>query len=150
MSRACWRTCFLSAVLASLLLAPKARSEDRAPEPLSGAEIRAELVGRPLAGIYPHGTVWSETVLPDGTTDYLERGSRHAGQWRLEDRLFCFSYPVPLMGGCFEVFRLSPNCYDLYAWSTPLLPGEPRRRLNHNGKMWRADQPATCDEHPSV
>ncbi|HRD76769.1 MAG TPA: hypothetical protein PK264_12680 [Hyphomicrobiaceae bacterium] len=127
-----------------------ARAQDQSGQSMSGAEIQAEFVGRRLAGIYPHGTVWSETVVKDGTTDYLERGVRNAGRWRIEGNLFCFSYARLLAGGCFEVIRLSPNCFDLYAWPSLAAPTDAPRRKSYNGKMWLADQPATCDDKPIV
>jgi hypothetical protein len=119
---------------------------------MPGAAIRSEFTGRPIAGIYPSGRPWTETIHSDGTTDYREGGKHWLGRWWIRDREFCFSYPPPGLGGCFRVVRTSANCYELYDFSGEAGRGEEPPHLDDlwNGRLWVADRPTTCEERPTV
>lgn len=114
--------------------------------------IRAEFAGKALAGIYPSGVTWSEDIAADGTTDYREALVRRPGRWWLTTLEFCFSYPPPGIGGCFRVVKMSANCYEIYEFDSELGRRDvpPRENGAWNGRMWRTEAPATCNERPSV
>jgi hypothetical protein len=116
---------------------------------LQEPEIRAELVGLKLVGIYPSGVAWNELIRPDGTTDYEERGERRPGRWTVSGELFCFVYARLSQGGCFRVVRHGANCYELYTVSiggeVPAVP-PPARNMSWNGRMWRDGERSTCEE----
>ncbi len=111
-------------------------------------QIRAELVGLKLTGVYPGGLAWSEVIEQDGRTDYRERGMRRLGRWRIAGELFCFSYAEPMQGGCFRIVKRGPNCYELYTASIgdnlPPRP-PPAEDMAWNGRMWRDNARHTCD-----
>jgi hypothetical protein len=119
---------------------------------MSGDDIRRELTGLALAGIYPSNSRWTETIGADGTTDYREGEKHWQGTWWLRDREFCFSYPPPGVGGCFRVTRISANCYELYDFSGEQGRAEepPNIAMLWNGRMWRQDSPTTCEARPTV
>ena len=114
-------------------------------------EIRAELIGIKLSGIYPTGMLWSEVIATDGTTAYEENGKRSAGKWQVAGELFCFAYELPMESGCFRVVKQSPNCYELYTASlgghAPATP-PPAANMAWNGRMWRETTRSTCEEKP--
>lgn len=115
-------------------------------------EIVAAFVGHQLAGIYPSRVPWQEHIRSDGTTTYREGGAQREGKWWMRDDLFCFSYALPQSGGCFQVVAVGRNCYELYAIGRgggaepPTLDSQ----RHWNGRMWREDIPATCEEKPIV
>jgi len=119
---------------------------------LSGEEIHTAFGGRQVAGLYPSLRSWTELIRPDGTTDYREGANHWQGQWWIRDREFCFSYPPPGVGGCFRVTRITDNRYELYEFETPLGGDETPPHIADlwNGRMWRADQPTTCEARPTV
>jgi hypothetical protein len=119
---------------------------------LSGEEIRASFAGKPLAGIYPSGRDWNETIGADGTTEYREGTNHWHGRWQIRDREFCFTYPAPGVGGCFRVTRISDNCFELYEFESPLGSEDTPPDVAHrwNGRMWHADRPTTCEARPTV
>jgi hypothetical protein len=136
-----------SAVLLPAMLAAAWGAMAQTSEPrswMSRDDIIAAFVGRQLSGTYPNGTPWQEHIRPDGTSDYREGGSRHEGRWWMRGDHFCFSYPLPRFGGCFQVVPLGRNCYELYSVDR----GDARQHWN--GRMWRDDAPATCEEKPAV
>ncbi|MGE3712890.1 MAG: hypothetical protein AB7G35_24885 [Hyphomicrobiaceae bacterium] len=112
-------------------------------------DIRKDLVGQQLSGIYPNGLEWTEQIRTDGTSDYREGGRSHPGRWTLKGELFCFSYPAPTMGGCFRVVRRGVNCYELYTASyggtVPAQP-PPASEMSWNGRMWSDAARPTCEE----
>lgn len=112
-------------------------------------EIRDELTGRRVAGVYPSKVAWAEQIAADGTTDYEEGSERRPGRWHIAGELFCFIYALPHQGGCFRVVRHSPNCYELYTASigghTPS-PPPPATQMSWNGRMWRDTERSTCEE----
>jgi hypothetical protein len=113
------------------------------------AQIRSELIGLRLVGIYPSGVAWNELIRPDGTTDYEERGERRPGHWNVAGELFCFVYTRQSQGGCFRVVKHGANCYELYTASIGgQVPAEPppARNMSWNGRMWRDGERSTCEE----
>ena len=116
---------------------------------MQAAEIRAELVGRKLAGVYPSGVEWTEEIAADGSSDYLERGERRRGKWAIAGELFCFEYKVLIQGGCFRVVKHGPNCYELYTASiggtVPATP-PPTESMAWNGRMWREGERSSCED----
>jgi hypothetical protein len=114
-------------------------------------EIRAEVTGVHLEGVYPSKVEWHEIVRPDGTTDYYEGSERRPGRWDVKGELFCFVYALPQHGGCFRVVRHSSNCYEIYTASLggiPPVQPPPATAMAWNGRMWRKTEPYTCDEKP--
>jgi hypothetical protein len=118
---------------------------------MQDAEIRAQLTNVKLEGVYPSKVAWSERILPDGTTDYVERNERRPGRWNVVGELFCFEYAHANQGGCFRVIRHSGNCYEIYTASIGGIapsPPPPAAAMSWNGRMWREGEPNTCDERP--
>ena len=141
----------LAAVLS--VIATTGRAEDDVTQHWMTADgIRTEFSGKSLAGIYPSGVTWSEDIAGDGTTDYRENRIRRPGQWWLTAREFCFRYAPPGVGGCFRVVKMSPNCYEIYEFSSEFgrRDAPPRQKGAWNGRMWRTETPTTCEEKPSV
>lgn len=145
--------------LVCLALAPvAARSDtprpDARPRWMTVEELRKVLVDNPAAGVYPDGVAWTETMHTSGRTDYAERGERRAGDWNFNDAgELCFRYDHNKGGGCFRYVRLGANCYEHFVEIGPRgsPPGEgPSARFLTNGKLWRSNEPATCDERPTV
>ena len=143
-----------AAVIAALLtpcVSSLAEEGPTAPAWMSGDEIRAEFSRKHMAGIYPSRNLWTESIHGDGTTDYREGANHWRGRWWVEGRLFCFSYPPPGLGGCFQVVRHSANCFEIYEYrSQPPDAGAPLGNNRWNGRMWHADKPTTCEEQPNV
>ncbi|HRD76651.1 MAG TPA: hypothetical protein PK264_12035 [Hyphomicrobiaceae bacterium] len=123
------------------------------PRWLTVAEVRGALLGRPAAGIYPDGTPWAEIITANGRADYSERGERRGGSWsfNLEGEL-CFRYDDGRGGGCFRYVQISSNCYEhFYQVFGPKTDSTgPDDRFLTNGRLWRTDEPQTCDEKPAV
>ena len=142
----------VSMLVAVILFAASAAAQDASRAGwMSDDAIRGEFTGHLLNGIYPSGSPWSEHLFGDGATDYREGAKRWRGQWWIESRAFCFAYPEPGTGGCFRVVRLGQNCYELYEATGLAGRGDdaPVGASLWNGRMWRADRPATCDEKPT-
>ena len=118
---------------------------------MGDAQIRAELVGVQLSGIYPSRVAWTELIKPDGTSDYREGKDSRPGRWSVNGELFCFIYALPQQGGCFRIVKHSLNCYELYTATiggeAPTIP-PPAVNMSWNGRMWREAEPATCEEKP--
>lgn len=144
---------FSGAIILALSCAPALGDVVRPPAVtyLSEAELRSLMIGRPMAGVYPEGTPWRETIMADGTADYAENAKRKPGRWWFEqDGYLCFNYPSEGTGGCFKYVKLTANCYEHF--SKPRLgtdDGLPNPMMS-NGKLWRDDQPSTCEAEPSV
>ena len=119
---------------------------------MSRDEIVAAFVGQQLAGIYPSRVPWQEHIRADGTTTYREGGAQREGRWWMRGDYFCFSYALPQSGGCFQVVAVGRNCYELYAVGVGggAEPPAPDAQHHWNGRMWREDIPATCEEKPIV
>ena len=150
------RRCALAAAVVLAAAAGAARAEEEGAAPrnswMSGDAIRREFSGRALAGLYPNGNRWSETIADDGSTDYRENERHWSGKWWVENREFCFTYPPPGVGGCFRVVRVSSNCFELYNFSSYVGQAEDPPYLANlwNGRMWHTDRPTTCEDRPSV
>lgn len=113
------------------------------------AQIRVELTGVQLSGIYPSNVTWREVIHPDGRSDYEEGNERRPGQWTVSGELFCFVYALPQQGGCFRIVKHSANCYELYTASIGGLapsPPPPASLMSWNGRMWREASRNTCEE----
>lgn len=119
---------------------------------MSRDEIVSAFVGQQLSGIYPSRIPWQEHVRSDGTTTYREGGAQREGRWWMRGDQFCFSYALPQSGGCFLVVAVGRNCYELYAVGRGggAEPPSPNAQRHWNGRMWRADIPATCEDKPIV
>lgn len=117
---------------------------------MTGAAIQGTFGGQPLAGTYPTGKTWTESIRADGSTDYREGEKHWQGKWWVTDREFCFAYPPGTAGGCFRVVRVSPNCFELYDYTGALGKADapPSLRGAWNGRMWVTSQPTTCEERP--
>ena len=140
-------------ILAVLAVVSGAMAQTVDPRPWMGRdEIIAAFVGQQLAGIYPSRIPWQEHVRPDGTTTYREGGAQREGRWWMRGDQFCFSYALPQSGGCFQVVAVGRNCYELYSVGRGggVEPPVPNAQRLWNGRMWREDIPATCEEKPSV
>ncbi|MEM9732453.1 MAG: hypothetical protein AAF903_03080 [Pseudomonadota bacterium] len=136
------------AVLVALIsLATKAEAQNPF-QPLTASDIRANLFGQRMIGEYPSGQGWAEQFNRDGTSLYVENGQPAEGQMRLQGRNLCFSYPgTAQTGGCFEVWKRGPNCFDFYAVTN----GSTNTRLDDRrfGRSWSArgwieGRTATC------
>lgn len=149
-----WTSAASLAMLLAFCAAFAAAAQDRGQDfvernAMNRDEIIAAFVDQQLSGIYPSGTPWSELIRSDGSSDYREGGNRREGSWWFHSNNFCFRYDLPLSGGCFRVVRIGTNCYELYAVN----PGElaapgPQVGASWNGRMWRDDTAATCEERP--
>ena len=116
---------------------------------MQAPEMRVELVGGKLAGVYPSGVEWTEQIAADGSSDYLERGERRLGKWTIAGELFCFEYKVLIQGGCFRVVKHGPNCYELYTASIGgAVPPTPpsAESMSWNGRMWREGERSSCED----
>ncbi len=140
-------------VLLALTAMTRAEAQDGGPQSwMTRDEIVEAFVDRQLSGVYPTGTPWTELVRRDGTSDYREGASRRDGRWWMRGDHFCFAYALPQSGGCFQVVRVGNNCFELYAVGTGGGAEVPpaRAQRSWNGRMWREDQPATCQETPTT
>ncbi len=152
------RTASLLGLFVSLALlvpaeASRAAAQDGGPASwMSRDEIIEAFVDRQLSGVYPSGTPWSELVRADGSSDYREGAARREGRRWMRGDQFCFAYALPHSGGCFKVVRIGNNCYELYsvgAGGGAEAPPSGAKR-HWNGRMWRDEAPATCQELPTT
>lgn len=129
------------------------------PPWMSEAAMREAFIGRTLDGHYGNGVTWTETYLENGRLDYREPTRSAVGNWYFRGHVFCTFYDAPppmppLNGGCWTTLKVSANCYEFYlAGLTPDPPyedGAPGMAQRWNARGWRADQPSTCQEKPSV
>ena len=117
--------------------------------PLSEAEIRRSLLGHSWIGEYANGRQWAETFKSDGTTRYSEGNFSVEGKMRFESKEVCFTYGTGsgFVGGCFEVWRRSANCFDFYGvagGSTNATSNQKRIGLGWTARAWKASAPSTC------
>jgi hypothetical protein len=146
-------TIWTGLIVALCAAAPGAHAQTADPRAWMGRdEIIAAFVGQQLAGIYPSKVPWREHVRPDGTTTYREGSAQREGRWWMRGDHFCFSYALPQSGGCFQVVAVGRNCYELYAIGRGggAEPPPSNAQRHWNGRMWREDIPATCEEKPIV
>jgi hypothetical protein len=144
----------LAVITALLAVAPTTDAQETNRQIwMSREEIVAAFVDQQLSGVYPSGMAWRELIRSDGTSDYREGEAQRTGRWLMRGDQFCFTYALPHSGGCFLVVRLGQNCYELYAVGAGggAEPPPPTGAERHwNGRMWREDSAATCDEKPTV
>lgn len=137
--------------------------------PMTGTEIRNELLGTKLNGEYSSGRRWSEQLNSNFTSLYEENGSTLSGQLSVAGNQICFSYlsseggendvdkgggsgmgglSINGVGGCFEVWKRSANCYDFYSATSP--PPLRVRRFARSwlARAWRASDEPTCQSTP--
>ena len=120
---------------------------------LSADEVREAFVGPPVAGAYTNGQSWREQMQADGSTHYVEERGTFNGRWWFNARSeLCFEYDGNGGGGCFVYVRLSANCYEHFFEAKKGDSGTDlgSRGLVTNGKLWRANEPPTCEERPTV
>lgn len=128
-----------------VVFVPLTASAQMSVAPLSGPEIRASLFGRLFTGEYPNGLGWAERFNANGTSDYSEKGRSTRGIMSLNGNVLCFSYQDNNeVGGCFEIWKRSANCFDFYSASDG--PGLTDRRFGRDwqARGWASDQPSTC------
>lgn len=144
----------------ALAVAGPALGDDAEPRMgtwIAESELRTLMLGRPMAGVYPDGTPWRETIKPDGSSDYVENGKQKPGRWWFDkEGYLCFNYPATGTGGCFKYVRLTANCYEHFSKprlddrGVPDTSGSVPGGLMTNGKLWSNDRPSTCEAEPTV
>ena len=143
----------LAAVIAALVSAPAAANQSATkPKYLTEQEVREAFVGRPVAGVYPTAQNWRELMDADGSTNYTEQRGSFVGKWWFSAKgELCFQYSAEGGGGCFYYVRLSANCFEHFFEANKGERGVLglQRGLLTNGKMWRSDEPSTCEERPT-
>ena len=116
--------------------------------PLTGTEIRNEIIGLTLDGEYQDGMKWRERLGTDGTSVYEQDGAVAKGTISFRGPRICFTYENEFSGGCFEVWRRSFNCFDFYSLNDDGTLGatamQRRNGIGWTARAWRADQPSTC------
>jgi len=113
--------------------------------PLTGNEIQSALFGRLFTGEYPNGSQWAERFNPDFTTQYSEDGRVTKGTMSLNGNILCFTYADnDQSGGCFEVWKRGPNCFDFYSPTSDASLDQRRFGRAWQARGWDADQPSTC------
>ena len=124
-------------------------SAQLARTPLSADEIRKFMFGTTMSGEYASGQTWSERFNSDDTSQYVEDGKLFVGEMTLKGNILCFSYnaTADVSGGCFEVWKRGPNCFDFYSKNTD----SPSANLDQkrfgrgwDARAWYADQQSTC------
>ena len=105
-------------VVAVLALACPAMAEDRLGV-LDGPGIITAFEGHSVHGAYVEGLPFRETYQLGGAIEYWEPGVNTSGQWSVVNGLFCTFYEA-LNGGCFQVKRLSQNCFDYFTATTEI------------------------------
>ena len=113
--------------------------------PLSGPEIRATIYGTTMSGEYPSGQNWSERFNLDGTSTYVELGKISEGKMSLNGNILCFTYKNDdQFGGCFEVWKRGPNCFDFYSSSSNASLDNRQFGKRWDARAWHTDRPSTC------
>lgn len=143
---------FLAVMLALAGFPAVADQSTSKPKYLTEPEVREAFVGRPVAGVYPTAQNWRELMKADGSTDYAEQRGSFVGRWWFSAKgELCFEYTAEGGGGCFYYVKLSANCFEHFFEANKGergVLGLPRGLLS-NGKMWRSDEPSTCEEKPT-
>lgn len=127
--------------------------------PMTGTEIRNELIGTQLSGEYSSGRGWSEQLKSNLTSIYEEDGSKLKGRVSVTANQICFTYSregdgrmgsqsITGVGGCFEVWKRSANCFDFYSATSP--PPLRIRRFARNwlARAWKTSSESTCENIP--
>jgi hypothetical protein len=138
------------ALAAVLALAPSATS---ALEPwMSEDEMRVAFGGKTIQGNYASGKSFTETYKADGAIEYSERNVQYRGHWSLQAGTFCTIYHSDPTGGCYQVRRVSENCYEFYfvARTEHQAATEGPGRPAWTARAAVSDRTATCQDKPSV
>ena len=113
--------------------------------PLTGAEILKFLYGSTMSGEYPDGDRWAEQFNTDGSSEYSQSGSLSHGTMKLTGNILCFTYSAnEAAGGCFEVWKRGPNCFDFYSPKGGATLNQRQFGQNWDARGWYANQPPTC------
>ena len=117
-------------------------------------EIGKALFGQSMSGEYPNGQQWQESFNEDGSTVYSEGNTKVTGKMQRRDNVVCFEYRADtgMVGGCFEVWQRSANCFDFYGTKsatndqTTATAAQKRLSLAWSARAWYSDKPSTCVE----
>jgi hypothetical protein len=134
------------------VLAGNAERAEAGANWMTESDVRDTLVKRQVAGTLPNGQPWTELMMENGQSDYVEGGRPMKGRWWFDAHgQLCFRY-APGVGGCFRYVRISANCYEHFfgANDQPILSPGLGPNILSNGPLWRLDEPSTCDAKPSV
>ncbi len=114
-------------------------------KPLTGVEIQKFVFGSTMSGEYPSGERWAEQFNTDGTSEYSESGILSHGTMSLNGNILCFTYPdKPTTGGCFEVWKRGPNCFDFYTPTGLATLDQRQFGKAWDARAWYANQTPTC------
>ena len=119
---------------------------------LTEKNIRDELIGPPMKGTYVDGRPWDETYFANGSITYRDQDNKWQGQWSFRGTGFCTFYNDGANGGCWQILKISENCYEFYSMTRSGMP-----KSDHKGRSvtwvargWRASQASTCDPEVGV
>ena len=114
--------------------------------PMTGTEIRQILFGQLLTGEYPSGVQWAERFNKNETSNYSEDGRTRLGIMKLNGNILCFDYPddPDQSGGCFEVWKRGPNCFDFYSSSASANLDQRRFGRAWDARAWISGKTSTC------
>ena len=116
---------------------------------MTESAMRADFIGKELAGHYADGRTWTETYHSDGGISYREVDRQATGQWSFRGSVFCTFYGPGFDGACWFSRKLSANCYEFYLASREP-DGEIGLPKRWNARGWRTDRASTCDGQPGV
>jgi len=154
MSIASIRLKLLSGFIAAIIIltmtgALRANAQIRS---MSESDIRKELIGSPMKGFYVDGRPWDETYFSDGRIRYRDLENNWQGKWSFRGSGFCTFYNDRANGGCWQVLKVSQNCYEFYAMSRA---GVPLKKPFGQSPIWvargwRVSHASTCDPQVGV
>lgn len=118
---------------------------------LNEADIRREMVGHAMTGLYRDGVHWVDDYARDGAIAYHDDASNAwSGKWSFQGNVFCTFYEAGTVGGCYMARQLSRNCFDFVIvpndWRGPDLA--PTSTADWFAKGWRGEEPSTCEAVP--
>lgn len=123
-----------------------------APAWMSGAELSAAFGEKTIEGYYPGGRRFDESYDGAGRLLYHEEGRTDAGAWSVHGTVFCTIYDARSSGGCFQVVRVSRNCFEFYFNAADVADID--ENLVDPGpwvaRAWVRGTASTCEEPPSV
>lgn len=128
-----------------------------AAEPLTGAQLQAEVSGNTLTGYNTSGVVFSEYHAPDGRI--LGHNNSEVvvdGCWQVRDDAVCYYYARGTRPGvfCWRFERAGPSGYSIASTEsavtgvTRLEPGNPRGHSD-GGVPWACEGLTSGLDHPS-
>lgn len=114
--------------------------------PLVESQIRQNMLGKMFTGEYPDGTRWAERFNRNYTSNYSESGRLEQGVVTINGGVICFDYPKSpeQVGGCFEVWKRGPNCFDFYATGSDASMDQRRFGRGWSARGWDESRPSTC------